>query len=263
LPLLINIVQTFPLTFPWQITLAGAAIPLHPVIETAAIFVGFRFFLTLRKKDADAISTPSRIYIIIGAIFGAVLGSRLIGGLEDIEALSASNNFLLHFYQNKTIVGGLLGGLAGVELIKKLIGEKQSSGDLFVFPLILAMIIGRAGCFGMGVYEQTYGIETTAAAGMDLGDGLRRHPLMLYEILFLILMWWRLRALAKSRELAPGGLFKVFMVAYLLFRFGIEFLKPRYTWSVGLSTIQLTCLIGLAYYFNFIANPRKLLASYA
>ena len=98
---------------------------------------------------------------------------------------------------------------------------------------------------------------------MDLGDGLRRHPLMLYEILFLILMWWRLRALAKSRELAPGGLFKIFMVAYLLFRFGIEFLKPRYTWGVGLSTIQLTCLIGLAYYFNFIANPRKLLASYA
>ena len=80
-------------------------------------------------------------------------------------ALFQSPNILVYFYSNKTIVGGLLGGLVGVELIKKLIKEKNASGDLFTYPLILAMIIGRIGCFSMGVYEETYGLPSSIAMG--------------------------------------------------------------------------------------------------
>ena len=54
-------------------------------------------------------------------------------------------------------MGGLFGGLLGVELAKKIIGEKQSSGDLFVFPIILGIFIGRIGCFLSGINEFTYG----------------------------------------------------------------------------------------------------------
>jgi prolipoprotein diacylglyceryltransferase len=53
---------------------------------------------------------------------------------------------------------------------------------------MLAMIIGRIGCFLTGIYEETYGIPTDSVFGMHLGDQYLRHPVALYEIV-LILLW--------------------------------------------------------------------------
>jgi prolipoprotein diacylglyceryltransferase len=197
---------------------------------------------------------------VIGAIFGSILGSRLIGGLEDINALNQSENLFRHFFQNKTVVGGFLGGLMGVEIIKLMIGEKKASGDLFVFPLLLALIIGRLGCFSMGVYEETYGNPSALPWAMDLGDGILRHPVTLYEIVFLLTLWQILRQISAKLPLANGALFKLFMIAYLLFRFLLDFIKPHYTFNMGLSTIQLTCILGLLWYLKYLLRPEKLLA---
>ena len=251
------------MTFPWTLEVGDSSIPLHPFFETAAIFIGFRYVLFLRNKNADRIATRNRIYIIAAAMFGAVLGSRVVGGLEDPGAMINAKNILLHFYSNKTILGGLLGGLAGVELVKKIIGEKSASGDLFTIPLILAMIIGRVGCFGMGVFEDTYGNVTGMPTGMNLGDDLLRHPVTLYEIFFLGCVWVLLVQVRQRQQFAEGGMFKLFMIAYLLFRFFLDFIKPHYTWPVGLSTIQIASVLGLVYYSAFIFQPRKLLAIYA
>ena len=228
-------------------------------MEPLGIFIGFRYFLFLRKKNGDAIQSPARLWIIIGAIFGAIFGSRLIGGLEDPPALFASANPLLYFYQNKTVVGGFLGGLTGVELVKKFLGEKQSSGDLFTYPMILALLIGRIGCFSMGIYEETYGLPTHSFLGMNLGGGISRHPVCLYEIIFLLLLWVNMRQLGKKYRLADGARFKLFMIAYLSFRFILDFIKPHYTFGFGLSVIQVFCLLGLIYYYRFIFMPNKLI----
>lgn len=227
------------------------------------MFIGFRYFLYLRKRNGDQIENSSRLWIIIGAIFGAVIGSRLVGGLEDPAALAKAANPWLYLYSNKTVVGGFLGGLFGVEGVKKMIGEKQASGDLFTCPMILALIVGRIGCFGMGVYEETYGVETHWFTGMNLGDGLMRHPVCLYEIAFLIALWIAIVQLEKKYTLAAGARFKIFMMAYLAFRFVLDFIKPHYTFSFGLSTIQLVCLGGLIYYAAYILKPKKLILPYA
>ena len=146
------------------------------------------------------------------------------------------------------MLGGFLGGLWGVEIIKKIIKETHSSGDLFTYPMILALIIGRIGCFSMGIYEETYGTVTNFFLGMSLGDGRLRHPVTLYEIVFLIFLWIGLMQLGKKYQLVEGLRFKFFMIAYIAFRFLLDFVKPHYTFSVGLSTIQITCLVGLLYY---------------
>lgn len=232
-------------------------------METLAFFVGFRYFLFLRRKQGDSFSTPSRLWVIIGAIFGALIGSRLVGSLERPYELGMTDNLFLYIYNNKTVVGGFLGGLAGVELAKKRMGEKRSSGDLFVYPMILALLIGRTGCFSMGVYEETYGVETRLPWAMNLGDGLLRHPVALYEILFLLLLWLGLTRLQKNFSLGNGALFKLFMIAYLSFRFLLDLIKPRYPVLLGLGTIQLTCLAGLLYYAPFLLQPKKLIATYA
>ena len=249
--------------FPVTIHIGSLSISLHAVLETLGIFIGFRYFLYLRKKGGDVIEEPNRIWIVIGAIFGALLGSRLVGALEDPVAWRNAKNGLLYFYQNKTVVGGFLGGLAGVEVFKKFINEKKASGDLFVFPMLLALIIGRIGCFSMGVHEETYGLPTTFFTGMNLGDGVPRHPVTLYEIGFLICVWITLRPLKHRTILQNGALFKVFMIAYLAFRFGLDFIKPHYTFSFGLSAIQIACLLGLLYYLPYLIKPKKLLAAHA
>jgi phosphatidylglycerol---prolipoprotein diacylglyceryl transferase len=249
--------------FPITLHVGSFAIPLHAVLETFGIFIGFRYFLHLRRKQGDVIEEPNRIWIVIGAIFGALVGSRLIGALENPEAWVQSPHPLRYFYQNKTVVGGFLGGLFGVELLKKFIGERKASGDLFVFPMLLALIIGRIGCFSMGVYEETYGLPTSLFTGMNLGDSVPRHPVTLYEIGFLFLFWMLLYQIQKQVLLQNGALFKLFMIGYLLFRFLLDFLKPHYTFGIGLSTIQLTCLLGILYYLPYLLQPKKLIAAYA
>lgn len=245
--------------FPITVEIGLLKILLHAILEPLGMFIGFRYFLYLRNGKGDQIQSSQRLWIIIGAIFGALLGSRLAGGLENPTELFKAPNVLLYFYANKTVVGGFLGGLFGVELVKKLIGEKHSSGDLFTYPMILALIIGRIGCFGMGIYEETYGVETTFITGINLGDGILRHPVTLYEIIFLIFFWIGLIQLEKRFSLVDGGRFKIFMIAYLLFRFVTDFIKPHYTFSFGLSTIQLVCLAGLVYYAAYILKPKKLI----
>jgi prolipoprotein diacylglyceryltransferase len=252
------------LNFPITIEIGSTKILLHAVLELAAFFTGFRYFILVRKKKGDINNSSNRSWLFIGAVFGAFIGSRLLGGLEDPTQIEKSDNIILYFYQNKTVVGGLLGGLLGVEIIKKFIGEKKASGDLFVYPFLLALIIGRIGCFSMGIYEETYGNETNFFTGMNLGDGRLRHPVTLYEIVFLIILWVLMRFSASRISFQPGALFKIFMISYLLFRFLIDFIKPHYTFNFGMSAIQVSCLAGLIYYSPYIVRPKKLiLSSYA
>jgi len=240
------------MTFPWQIPLGPLTLDAHLVFETAGMILGFRYFLYLRKRQTDAIVESNRAWIIIGATLGALIFSRALGALEHPLTWLHSPHPLLYFYANKTVVGALLGGLFAVEITKKILGERQRSGDLFVYPLILAMMIGRVGCFSAGLTEETYGLPTGSWVGIDLGDGLRRHPVALYEIAFLGLVWLLLWTIERRRPLKSGYRWQLFMIAYLVFRLLMDLIKPRYSWFWGLSSIQLACVVGLAYYARTI-----------
>jgi len=234
-------------------------------METLGFFIGFRYFLYIRRKTTDTISDSNRMVILIGTTFGAFLFSRLLGGFEHPETFLASQHKLLYMFANTTIVGALLGGLIGAETTKYFVKEKNSSGDLITFPLILAMMIGRIGCFSSGVYEETYGVETNSIFGMDLGDGLHRHPVTLYEIFFLGCLWLFIYQLEKRVTLKNGYRFKIFMISYLTFRLLLDFIKPgnRYLFGV-LGTIQISCILGLLYYsktiLTFIIKPSTIKA---
>lgn len=243
--------------FPVYFNLFGKQFSAHLLFESLAFFVGFRYYLFLKKDYSDTIPAVHRIYAIAGAIGGALIGSRLLGALENPEVLTSGN--WLEIYKSKTIIGGLFGGLLGVELVKKLVGEKQSTGDLFVLPLILGIFIGRIGCFLTGTIESTYGIQTASVFGMDLGDGIKRHPLALYEMFYLLLLFVCCFWMFKKRLLENGSLFKLFMVLYFLFRFLAEFLKPNVFFALGLSSVQWCCLACFYYYYKCIINPKELL----
>jgi phosphatidylglycerol:prolipoprotein diacylglycerol transferase len=249
------------LHFPVNIPVGSSSIPIHFVCETLACFLGYRYYAYLRRHTTDLISTENRLVIFIGAAAGAFIGSHIIGVLENPSLLPHFN--LIYFMGNKTIVGGFVGGLIGVEFTKKRIGVTASSGDMMVYPLILAMIIGRTGCFLAGLVDGTYGIASNLPWAINFGDGIPRHPTNLYEILYWITLWASLYFTEKRLVLANGARFKILMVSYLLFRFAIEFIKPDYFFSFGLGVIQLVCLCGILYYYKVFLYPKTLIERHA
>ncbi|QEM11100.1 prolipoprotein diacylglyceryl transferase [Mucilaginibacter rubeus] len=248
--------------FPVNIPLGRSSIPVHFVCETLSYFLGYQYYAWLRKHTTDKISAHHRLIIFIGAATGAFIGSHLIGIFENPTLLSSQFS-IIYFMSNKTIVGGMLGGLIGVELTKKQLGVTASSGDLMVYPLILAMVIGRTGCFLAGLEDGTYGVASNLPWAIDFGDGIRRHPTNLYEIIFWLMLWVVLKLIERKRQFADGARFKVFMTSYLIFRLLVEFIKPDYFFSFGLSVIQLVSIAGILYYYKVFLHPKKLFINHA
>ena len=241
------------MNFPYQFDFFGSKVYYHFILETLAFFIGVRCYYYLKKKIQDPIDSIDRLWILLGAMLGALLGSRAIAVLEIEHFWQLS---FLEMYQNKTVAGGFLGGLLGVELTKKCIGVKIASGDIYVIPIIVALFIGRIGCFLMGTAEITFGVETTFFMGMNLGDGKLRHPLALYEMglmVVLLVLFLNLR----NCKMQNGDLFKLFMVLYFLYRFLVEFIKPYNSILCGLSSIHWSCLFIFVYYWKFYCRIFK------
>ncbi len=221
--------------------------PIHTITDILSLFLAYRYYEYLKKKDGDHVLSNKRLFILIGAAAGALIGSRLLSALSDWQSF-INPPTLLYYYAGKTIVGALLGGIIGVEITKKVVKERTKTGDLFTLPLILGMAIGRVGCFLSGVKDGTVGNPSNLPWAMDQGDGILRHPTSLYEIIFLIILFFVIKRLAKNKNLKSGYLFRIFTVSYLLFRFLIEFIKPGEFIVLGLTFIQVFSLVFAIYY---------------
>jgi len=242
----------FPVTF----HIFGKDILLHPITETVGIFVGMRYYTFSKRNDKEKFSNVNSLLILIAATLGALIGSHLIGSLERPDDLIKASDKWMYIWLNNTIVGGLAGGLIGVEIMKKIIGKKESTGDRMVYPLIVAVFIGRIGCFCTGIYEETYGLPTSSMLGMDLGDHINRHPVALYEMIFLLILFISLKYFQRNYAYKSGVLFQIFMLSYFSFRFLLDFIKPTYNIILGLSTIQLVCISIIIYYIYLLKKNR-------
>lgn len=235
----------------------------HPVFETLAYAVGYCVFRWERARQGDVLAEPQRWTIIATAAVGALAGSRLLGLAEQwptvMEAARSGRLLaLLISSGGKTIVGALLGGWIAVEVIKRVTGIRSRTGDLFVLPLCVGIAVGRIGCFLAGLADDTYGIPSNLPWAVDFGDGISRHPVQLYEILFLILL---ALAIGRSGRSPQGTRFRIFMGGYLAWRLGIDFLKPQPLVG-GMNLIQWACVAGLcALVAGIYAAPKELPAT--
>jgi phosphatidylglycerol:prolipoprotein diacylglycerol transferase len=248
----------------------GSPLPVHPAIEAVAYFAGYRLHRYRARAGADPLSPSRRLAVILAAGFGALVGSKLPGvwtwfaAHRDLVPRSAANPALAAGtamagpFGGKTLVGGILFAWLAVEAAKRALGIRVSTGDAFIIPLIFAMMIGRVGCFLAGVGDGTQGLPTSMPWAVDYGDGIPRHPAPLYEIAFLGLLWlglWK-----TGSRWAPGGLFKAFILAYMGFRFAVDFLKADPEVAFGLSSVQWTALAGLAllaWHWHLYGGPWK------
>lgn len=249
--------------FPINIHLFGTEINTHLVTEIAAFFLGYRYYAYRKKKIQDVFTSEQRLILLIAAASGALIFSRLIAALENPQEWLHHSHPWMYLYASKTVVGGLLGGWLLVEIAKKFMNVSASSGDVMTYPILLGLFVGRIGCFSQGIHEMTYGYPTSWITGMDLGDGVQRHPLALYEMVVLLLLAFGLRFAQRRRSFADGMLFKTMMFAYLAYRFIAEWMKPHVPLAIGLTSIQgmilLTYFLYLRTIIRMIFQPQKTL----
>ena len=227
----------------------GQLAAVHASFEWAAIFVGARVYLRSARTSIADLGRTRNFAVVLGCIIGAAIGNKAVHWIHHAEqwSLLARSPWLV--LQGQSIVGGLLGGLLGVEIGKKYAGVTESTGDRFVVPILVGLLIGRIGCFIAGLQDDTFGNPTNLPWGVDFGDGIARHPTQIYDMLFAIFALAALRPGRPVLAREPGLQFKLLLAGYLLWRLIIDGLKPvPYEFPAGLSGIQMVCALALVLY---------------
>jgi prolipoprotein diacylglyceryltransferase len=232
---------------------AAPAAALHGIFEYGGIALGVWLYRrALRDQGRGGPLHSGNFAVVVGLLLGAAIGNKAVFLVErpDIWLRLLSGEWVM---PGQSVVGGLLGGLIGVELAKWLTRQTRSTGDALVLPVVAGIAVGRIGCFLAGLHDDTYGVATTLPWGVDLGDGVARHPSPLYELVFVLALGGLLWRSRERLAAVPGLRFKLFLATYLAWRLVGDTLKPvRIAYPFGLSGIQWVCLVALAFYLPFV-----------
>ena len=228
---------------------------LHLIFDLFALVSGVLVSLWFRRqygleRPAGVTQESQHHYYLLVLLFGLVGGSMLFGTLN--LHLSGQTGVA------KSMLGGVFGAILVAEVFKYFAGIRQSTGLYFVPGLVVLVAVGRIGCFLAGLSDYTYGIETRLPWGVDFGDGLKRHPVQLYEaftmLAFLVVL---LISYPKHAVFWQAQGFYVFVLVYAGQRFIWEFLKPYSTVFYPFNLFQLLCLLMLGYAAVMLLKTRK------
>lgn len=186
----------------------------------------------------------------LALVGGAIPGAWLAGS---VVSLQGSHPALSH-----SVVGALAGAIVGVEIYKARRGIAASTGSTFVGPFALGVVIGRFGCFFSGITDGTYGTPTALPWGVDLGDGVSRHPVQLYESAAMtVFLTIYLLGLSRGREWALRRGFYVMCFWYGGQRFVWEFLKPYPALIGPFNLFHVVCGGLVAYGWIYYRQDRR------
>ncbi|WP_455170623.1 prolipoprotein diacylglyceryl transferase, partial [Aegicerativicinus sediminis] len=170
-----------------------------------------------------------------------IIGTRLITIPLDqwISAIGSENAS----HTNRSSIGGIVFGLAGLLISLKLFKHKRPILKLFAWVVPLGLAIAKLGClfngccYGLafnGFWSIQYPVTTNAhynhwhsgAIANDAMQSLAVHPVQLYESLILVIIGivvWKTHKIWK-RSLS-AVLFALFL--YFTLRFGVEFFRDH------------------------------------
>lgn len=182
----------------------------------AGIFVSIVLWSRLAKRDSRL------ILIYVAALAGAFLGAKLVYlGAEGWLHWHDQNRWVI-LATGKSITGALLGGYAGVEIAKKLVGYERATGDWFALIAPVGIMLGRIGCVLHGCCLG----RACEPAWFTVNDatGAARWPAAWAELIFNGVMLATALLLRRRAELR-GQHFHIYLMAYGAFRFAHEFLR--------------------------------------
>jgi len=106
----------------------------------AGIFVSLLFWRRLARRD------DRLLVIYVAALIGAFLGAKLVYVLAEGWQHFGAKDMWLQLATGKSVLGALIGGYAGVEIAKKVVGYAGVTGDWFAFIAPVGITLGRVGC---------------------------------------------------------------------------------------------------------------------
>jgi prolipoprotein diacylglyceryltransferase len=210
------------------------------------------FVLYYRALRRDGVLDARIVLISMAALLGGAVGARLITSWEILDDVNQAGLPLTYVLTHgpRSILGGLAGGYLAIFLSKRALGYTLSTGDYYAAAIPLALAIGRVGCF---LSELPLGAPTSLPWGMTVSPEVAAsfaycpgcngpmHPSMLYEIgfhalAFGILVW--------RGPLLPvrGDTLKLYLLAYGVFRFLVEFVRGNEVQAFGLTGPQLVLI---------------------
>ena len=227
---------------------------VHPLFDLAAwgagAAAGYGLYRWRLREAAQALALKTGPGYFLSLAAGAILGAWLAGSLNTLQQPAPT---LSH-----SIAGALAGAIVMVEIYKAVRGIKGSTGGVFVGSFAVGVIVGRFGCLFSGLADRTYGVATNLPWAVDLGDGVGRHPVQVYESLaMLAFLLVYIAGLAKRSQWAMRRGFYVAAAWYGAQRFCWEFLKP-YPKLIGpLNLFHLICGALVVYGCVYFVRDRR------
>lgn len=196
------------------------AISIQPYgwLLLVGVVVSFLFGWRQARRDRRL------VMVYVGGLAGAFLGAKVVYVVAEGWLHFGKPDVWLQLATGKSILGALLGGYAGVEFAKRLVGYHAVTGDWFAEIVPVGIIVGRVGCLVhgccLGVACDPYWFA------LRDGTGRTRWPAVPVEIAFNVVMLGVCLALRRA-GLLRGQRFHLYLIAYGLFRFGHEFVRDE------------------------------------
>ncbi|HET8587927.1 MAG TPA: prolipoprotein diacylglyceryl transferase family protein [Candidatus Limnocylindria bacterium] len=222
----------------------------HDLFTLLGFAAGLALYYRALRRDRVL---DSRIVLIsLAALLGGAVGARLITSWEILDDINQAGLPLTYVLTHgpRSILGGLAGGYLAIVLSKRALGYTLSTGDYYAAAIPLALAIGRVGCFlselPLGTptslpWGITVAPEAAAAFAYCPGCDGPMHPSMLYEVGFHALAFgilvWRGPMLPVR-----GDTLKLYLLAYGVFRFLVEFVRGNQVQAFGLTGPQLVLI---------------------
>lgn len=206
------------------------------------------------QKDADALLT----YLFIGTLAGARLGEVLF--YNPVYYFSNPLEIFMIWKGGLASHGAVIGNILAMWIYVK---NRPHITYLWVLDrMTLPFAIGGAFVrLGNFFNTEIYGLETTvpwAVVFERLGDGIPRHPTMLYEALvgvFLFIVLWAVYKKWNNRP-PEGALTGLFFTILFSFRFLLEITKVEQadfavSWIVGMGQLLSIPIVMVGLYILF------------
>lgn len=225
------------------------AVPIHGLFVALGVLAAMVVFVAEARRRG-AVNEQSAV-AVAGALIGGAIGMRLSGWARHLDLAANPSLAQAWQYGSRSILGGLLGAYLGVLIAKRIGGYRGKTGDLFAPAVALGMAVGRIGCHLTEApgrpTELPWGVHAPAGTPDCPGclAGQAMHPSFVYEIAFqlaafAVLLWLR------NRIDRPGELFVIYVAAYALFRFFVEFVRANEMVWLDLTRPQWFLLPSLA-----------------
>jgi len=228
----------------------------------------FAVFVTNREYQRHNINTKLAWDIYLIAVFGGILGSKILYIIENFSAFRRAPFAVGFSPSGFSVFGGYLLAFALAALrIRKAGKSFFLIADLTAPGLALGYAIGRLGCLAAG--DGCYGLPTECWWAMHFPKGLVStlsaenlnltrhfleifpgkqlpidigvHPTPVYECLSQLSLF--LFLFFVSWPMGPGRRFAFFLGWFGFFRFFVEFIRLNPIWLGGLTSDQWIAMI--------------------